>query len=277
MISHEGPDGVRYLTFRSLEDLPYVRHAFSTRRGGVSTSVYESMNLGFGRGDDHPNVLRNFQTFCGATGIDIHSLVFGAQTHSATVRRVYAGDRGIGIDRLVPWTDTDGLTTDDPDVFLATFYADCVPLFFVDTVKRSVALSHAGWRGTVANMADATIRRMISEFGSTPSDIHAAIGPSIGICCFEVGQEVADEFTRLPAGFTDGCIQFKAEVQEGRPMKYWIDLKEINRRMMVGSGILPEHIEAADICTSCNSEWLFSHRASDGERGSLCAVLGIAE
>ncbi|MHB8961749.1 MAG: peptidoglycan editing factor PgeF [Saccharofermentanales bacterium] len=277
MISHLGADGVEYLTFKSLEDLSYIRHAFSTRVGGISDSVYKSMNLGFSRGDDPQNVLHNFNAFCGATGIDIHSLVFGAQTHSTNVRRVYAADRGSGIDRPVPWTDTDGLATSDPDVFLATFYADCVPLYFIDTVKRAVALSHAGWRGTVSGMAAATIRLMVSEFGSSPSDIQAAIGPSIGRCCFEVGQEVADEFDRLPGGFTDGCIRNKTGAYEGSPAKYRIDLKEINRRMMIGSGILPEHIEVADICTSCNSEWLFSHRASDGERGSLCAVLGIAE
>ncbi|MHB1452471.1 MAG: peptidoglycan editing factor PgeF [Saccharofermentanales bacterium] len=291
MISHDQPNGVRYLTFETIDRLPDIRHAFSTRKGGVSSAIFESMNLGFNRGDDNDNVKQNFRIFCEATGIDSHSLVFGAQTHSTNVRRVFASDRGSGIDRAVPWNDIDGLATNEPGVFLTTFYADCVPLYFVDTIRHAIALSHAGWRGTVSNIADATIQRMAAEFGSIPSDIHAAIGPSIGICCFEVGEEVADVFMKLPGSFSEGCIrlsadecgksaaesggQYEAAIQDEAPARFFIDLQEINRRMMVTSGILPQNIEVAGICTSCNSQWLFSHRASGGKRGSLCAMIGI--
>lgn len=277
MISHNQSSGVHYLTFENLGHLPNIRHAFSTRRGGVSSSIYASMNLGFNRGDDNDNVKQNFNIFCEATGIDIHSLVFGAQTHSTKIRRVFASDRGCGIDRPVLWSDTDGLATNNPGVFLTTFYADCVPLYFVDTVRHAVALSHAGWRGTVSNIAAATVNFMVSEFGSNPSDIYAAIGPSIGSCCFEVGEEVADEFLQLPGDLAKGCVRLGDASPDRGINKYFVDLQEINRRMLVGSGILPQNLELADICTCCNSQWLFSHRASKGKRGSLCAVLGIIE
>lgn len=275
MISHNQPGGVHYLTFGNLDHLPDIRHAFSTRSGGVSSSVYESMNLGFDRGDDNDNVRQNFNNFCEAAGIDIHSLVFGAQTHTTNIRRVFASDRGFGIDRPVPWSNTDGLATNEPGVFLTTFYADCVPLYFVDTVRHAIALSHAGWRGTVSNIAAATVSFMNSEFGSSPSDIYAAIGPSIGSCCFEVGEEVAHEFLQLPDELAGGCVRLDSASTEKGINKYFVDLQEINRRMLADSGIPPQNIELAGICTCCNSSWLFSHRASCGKRGSLCAMLGI--
>ncbi len=277
MTSLNRHDQVLYLTFDHFRQVPFIRHAFSTREGGVSTSEFESMNLGFGRGDRDENVRENFRLFCDAAGIGMDGLVFGAQTHSANVRRVYALDRGCGIRRPVPWDNVDGLMTDDPGVFLATFYADCVPLFFVDPIRRAVALSHAGWKGTAANIAAATLRAMTAEFGSDPADILAAIGPSIGKCCFEIGAEVAEVLLGLGDGLSGGCVtpaEVRTDGAAGR--KYFADLRGINRRMLEAGGVRPCHIETADLCTSCNSGWLFSHRASKGRRGSLCAVLGMA-
>jgi polyphenol oxidase len=276
MIFHQSYGDLLYLTFRNLEAIPTVRHAFSTRKGGVSESVYASMNLGFHRGDDESRVMENFRRFTQATGMDINGLVFGAQTHSANVRRVFSNDRGSGFSKPTPWADTDGLVTKDPGVTLTTFYADCVPLFFADPVTQSIGLSHAGWRGTVANIAGATVKCMMKEFGSNPGDILVGIGPSIGRCCFEIGEEVAGVFlTDGPEWMTGWVIRDDSTADNG-PVKYHADLPGINRRLLEGCGILPENIESSNLCTFCNSDWLFSHRASHGLRGSLCAMIQIA-
>ena len=169
---------VEYLTFPALEALPLIRHAFSTRSGGVSPGVFSSMNLSFGRGDPDENVRENYRRFCRAAGFDPESLVLSAQDHHTVVRAVTRADRGRGITRERGWQGVDGLMTDEPGVTLVTHYADCVPLYFVDPVKRVVALSHAGWRGTVAQMAAVTVGAMERTYGCRAEDLVAAIGPS---------------------------------------------------------------------------------------------------
>lgn len=261
--------GVAYLTFPSFEQFGFVRHAFSTRIGGVSPAEYSSMNLNFGRGDPDENVRENFSRFCNAVGFRPETLVASSQDHHTFIRRVTAADRGKGIFKPKDMQSVDGLITNEPDVTLVTYYADCVPLFFIDPVKRAVGLAHAGWRGTVAKIGEKTVQAMEREFGTNPRELYAAVGPSIGACCFEVDTPVYDEFMCLaeirPAEF---ITPMKGE-------KYMIDLWEANRRVMVQAGIPEQNVTVAKLCTKCNSDWLFSHRASGGKRGGLAAMMCI--
>ncbi len=264
-------NAVGYLTFPMLDELPFVRHAFSTRTGGVSTGEFSSMNLSFGRGDKEENVLRNYQLFCNAAGFDYNGLVASAQDHNTVVRRVGAAERGIGIWRPRDKTSVDALITDEPGIVLVTYYADCVPLYFVDPVRRAIGLAHAGWRGSLNRIGARTVEEMQRQFGSNPGDIVAAIGPSIGPCCYEVDEPVAAQFAGLSDLQPDAFLHPRPE----RPGKYLLDLWEENRRVLLAAGIAPQKITVTDVCSCCNSGLLFSHRATGGKRGGMAAMMSL--
>lgn len=261
--------GVQYLTFPSLSAYPFVRHAFSTRAGGVSKNEFSSMNLGFGRGDSEENVLENYRRFCKAAGFEFDSLVSSAQDHHTFIRRVGKEQCGIGITKPKDMQSVDGLITDEPGVTLVTHYADCVPIFLLDPVKHAVGLAHAGWRGTVARVASAAVEAMTREFGSRPADMLAGIGPSIGPCCFEVDRPVRDAFAQL----TD--LHPEDLIHNDENGKYHIDLWETNRRILVQAGLKASSVTVAEICTKCNADLLFSHRATGGKRGGLSAFFAL--
>ncbi len=262
--------GLLYYTFPAFDALPFVRHGFSTRLGGVSKGIYESMNLSFTRGDEEAAVRENFRRFCTAMGVDARQVVVSAQTHTVNLYNATAADRGRGVEFPRDYTDIDGLLTDRPGVVLCTQYADCVPLFFADPVRRVVATSHAGWRGTAAGMAAVTVERMVADYGCRREDILAGIGPSIGPCCFEVDSLVYEAFTRVSV-FDDTCVTAKPND------KFFINLWEVNRRFLLAAGVQPTHITVTDLCTRCHPDIFWSHRATGGQRGSLAAFIAIAE
>ncbi len=263
-------NGVTYYGFPNLEAVSFVRHGFSTRLGGVSDGIFESMNLSFTRGDEEARVRENFARFCAAVGVDHRNAVVSAQEHHTVVYNATAADRGRGVMRERGYTDIDGLLTDEPDVVLFTQYADCVPLFFADPVKRVVGTAHAGWRGTAAQMGAVMVERMVSDYGCRREDIVAAVGPSIGPCCFEVDEPVRLAFAE--------SISFAAEcTREVGGGKSYIDLWEINRRTLVEAGVKPEHITVTDLCTRCHHTVFWSHRVTGGKRGSLAGCIAIAE
>ncbi len=266
LCAHER-DGVVYYTFPAFDEIPFVRHGFSTRLGGVSKGIYRSMNLSFTRGDDEGAVRENFARFCRAMGVDSDNVVISAQEHHTTLYTATAADRGRGVTYPRGYEDIDGLLTNEADVVLCTQYADCVPLFFVDPVRRVVATSHAGWKGTVARIGEETVKRMERDYGCRPEDILAAIGPSIGPCCFEVDAPVYEAFSQLPL-FDSGCYRQRGE-------KYDINLWEVNRRILLEAGIALDHLTVTDLCTRCHPEVFWSHRATGGKRGSLAAFIGI--
>lgn len=263
--------GVTYLTFPSFEKYSSVNHAFSTRLGGVSQNEYTSLNLNFGRGDSDENVRENFRRFCTAAGFDFSTLVASSQDHRTFIRRVGAAHRGMGFGKPKDIKSVDGLITNENDVTLVTYYADCVPLFFFDPEKHAIGLAHAGWRGTVAQMGRKMAEAMSQEFGCRPCDLLAAVGPSIGSCCFEVDAPVYREFAKLSELRPQEFIVNKDDD------KYMIDLWEANRRILLQAGLREEHISVAGLCTKCNSDWLFSHRASGGKRGGLAAMICLTE
>lgn len=261
---------VEYLTFPGIEETGIVRHLFSTRIGGVSEGIYSSMNLSYTRGDKEEAVDENFRRIAAVFDSTPEKIVCSDQTHTTNVRLVTEADGGKGVVRKKDYQEVDGLITNVPGIILATFYADCVPLFFVDTENKAIGLAHSGWRGTVGKMGECTLRAMAQAFGTRPERVKAAIGPSICQDCYEVGEEVALEFKELLGKKADKVLrQGKAEG------KYQLNLWEANKEILLDAGILPENLEVTDICTCCNSSYLFSHRATGGKRGNLGAFLEL--
>ncbi len=260
-----------YLTFPLIEETGAVRHLFSTRLGGVSDGIFASMNLSYTRGDEKAAVDENYRRIAGLLGCEPEDIVCSDQTHTTNIRVVEEKDKGKGIIRPKDYTDIDGLITNVPGIVLATFYADCVPLFFIDTEKKAVGLSHSGWRGTVGRMGQCTIEAMQKAYGTRPEDVIAAIGPSICQDCYEVSEDVADAFYREFHGPGHG----EAILLSKGNGKYQLNLWRANQIVLEEAGVLPEKIQVTDICTCCNPAYLFSHRASQGKRGNLGAFLGL--
>lgn len=261
-------NGVTFLSFPLLERTGLVRHAFSTRLGGVSQGDFATMNFSFTRGDDREAVLENYSRMAGALGVMRERMVLTWQTHTANVRRVYPEDAGKGIVRERDYRDVDGLITDVPGITLVTFFADCVPLYFLDPVHRAIGLSHSGWRGTVGRMGEVTVKAMEKAFGTRPEDVLACVGPSICQDCFEVGEEVVGEFQRsFDRKWWEELFYRKSSG------KFQLDLWKSNEIILREAGVLPEHIQVTDICTRCNPRYLFSHRFAGEDRGNLAAFL----
>ena len=260
-------DVVLYITFEKLDKAGVV-HGFSTRMGGVSEGYLGTMNLSFHRGDDPDAVMENHKRFAYAIGYDYRKLVFSDQVHKTDIYKVTEKDAGKGIIRESDIREIDGLMTNVPGIPLMTFYADCVPVFFYDPVKKVVAMNHSGWKGTVAKISRCMISRLKEEYGTDASDLICAVGPSICKDCYEVSQDVADQFMDA---YTKA--QVDEIVYDKGDGKYLLDLHRANYYNLVDSGVLPEKIDVTNICTCCNSDVLFSHRASHGLRGNLGAVI----
>ena len=267
-------NGVTIMTFDSLEKLG-VKHCFSTKLGGVSEGVYESMNLGFNRGDSDENVQSNFERMAAALGVDKNCMCLSQQTHTTNVRVMTKEDAGNGIVRPLPYTDVDGMITDVKGMTLVTFYADCVPLYFYDPVKQVIGLSHSGWRGTVGKIGKNTIELMCKTYGCNISDVKCCIGPSICKDCYEVSEDVIEQFE---AAFGKDLVHesgmvIPSTLHPGEPGKYMLDLWKANETVFLEAGISRENIEITDYCTHCRPELFYSHRIMGAKRGSLAAFL----
>ena len=264
-------DTVPYLTYNSLSEIKFINHAFSTRLGGVSEGEFTSMNLAFNRGDNPECVTENYKRLCKSAGFDFESLTASAQDHHTFVRAVTKADRGVGIYKPRDMESVDAIITNETGVTLVTYYADCTPLYFVDTKNKAIGLAHGGWRGTVGRIAEKTIQKMTGLYGTNPADITAAVGPAILVCCYEVDKPCIDNFYALEDLDTDKFIFPKVGG------KYMLDLLECNRQILVSAGVKPENITVSDVCTNCNSELLWSHRATKGHRGTMCAFMCLIE
>lgn len=260
-----GKNNVKYVKFSVFDQ--NVCALYTTRFGGVSKGRYASMNMSFSNGDDSKNVLQNYKNVCECENIDHHRLVFSKQEHTDNIRVVFAKDIGKGIVKKRDYGAVDALISNIPNCGLVTQYADCIPLLFYDPVHKVIAASHGGWRGTVAEIARKTVEKMTESFGCNPADIVAAIGPGICKDCYEVDQTVAIPLRRLNGLDLSGCLIPK------KGDKFMLDLKEVNRQMMVGAGIKPENIEVSPLCTNCNSHVFHSHRATGGHRGNNAAII----
>lgn len=250
---------LEYLTAEGIT----VPHCFTTRFGGVSEGYLSSLNLGIHRGDNPENVVKNYEILGEAIGFDIHDLVFTRQTHTDIVRVVDAGNRGEGLFREVE-PECDALVTDTPGVTLAAFTADCTPILLHDPVTGAVGAVHAGWRGTVADIAGKAVRAMAEQFDTKPENIRAAIGPNIGVCCFETHADVPDAVRAVLGEEAQSFIVPAGE-------KFRVDLKGVNAWLLRRAGV--RHIEISCDCTACQPDRFWSHRRVGNDRGSLAAII----
>lgn len=263
--------GVPFLKFPIFEKYPII-HGFSSRLGGVSTGDCAAMNLSFTRGDRLEDVKENHRIFADVVGYDVEQLVLTEQVHSTNILRVGKKDTGEVFcpDRSIK--ETDGLVTDEPGVVLMTFFADCVPLMFYDTVKHAVGNAHSGWRGTVQRMGQNMVEKMQQEFGSCPENMIAVVGPSICQKCYEVSEEVITEFQNaFDKRYWDDLFYKKPDGH------YELDLWRANQIILEEAGVKKENICVSSLCTNCHPDLLFSHRFTKGRRGNLAAVIGLRE
>ena len=256
-------NNVTFIQFPIFKDFPLV-HGFSTRLGGVSKNHLSSMNFRRGEDESEENIQKNFELFTDALGISKHQLVLSQQTHTTNIRVVTKEDKGKGILFPQDYSDVDGLITGEEDIFLMIFGADCVPVFYYDPVKKVIGASHCGWKGTKGLFPKKILERMKEEFGCDAKDVLAAIGPSICKDCYEVSKDVAEEF--FEAYSREDCQRF---VRDDRNGKFHVDLWEANRTTLKNAGVKEENIFVGNLCTCCNPNFLFSHRASKGLRGVL--------
>lgn len=262
-----------FISFPALSELGFVKHGFSTRLGGVSTGMFASMNLGFGRGDSEENVRENYRRFMGSIGIQPNNLVISDQVHETMVRKVGAKDCGKGYCYPKDYQGVDGHITKEAGVAVLVYTADCVPLFFADKRNHAVGIAHSGWRGTVSKIAAITVKRMEEEYQTNPEDLVVVIGPSIGPECYEVSKDVAEQFQKAYS---------KEEIQKIltpclKEEKYLVDLWSANRFALLEVGVKKENIICSKLCTMCHSDLFFTHRGSGGKRGSLAGVIQIKE
>ena len=231
-------------------DSPGLVHGFSTRRGGVSLPPYDSLNLGLNTDDRPESIEENVRRFCGAMGIRRERIAFTKQVHGDRVQAVHAS--GVVV-------DTDALITDTPGLILAVQVADCVPVFLFDPVRKAAGIAHAGWKGSVLGIAAKAILSMSESFGSRPENLQACIGPSIGPCCYEVGAEMVERF---PPEYLNGNK---------------LDLWRYNLDLLIRTGIQSANATVSGLCTRCQTDWFFSHRAGGGRTGRMTGMIGISE
>ncbi len=264
----EKVNGVEVVIFDNLTQAKMVKHCFTTRHGGVSQGDYGAMNMGFTRGEEKEIVLQNYTILGEAMGFSKENYVTSQQTHTTNVRRITTADKGKGVFRERGYLDVDGLITNAPHIPLVIFGADCVPVFLLDTKKKAIGMAHCGWMGTGNRMAERTLQAMVDAFGTNPKDIVAAIGPSIGKCCFQVDEPVVSLFQEKIA-FAEEIIFDDPETTG----KYRIDLWETNRRLLADMGV--ENIEVAGLCTMCDTERFYSHRKMGEKRGVMAGVMEL--
>ena len=262
---------VPYITFPKLQRYEQdIVHGFSTRLGGVSTKHWSTMNLSFSRGDDQKAVMENHRLFADVVGYNREKLVFSDQVHLTKIYKVTSQDAGKGIIKESDIKGIDGLVTNEPGIPLITFYADCVPLFFYDPVKKVVGMAHSGWRGTVGKIGAEMIRFMEKEYDSQPKDIVCAIAPSICQKCYEVSEDVAVQF--LEVFGKDYGDELLYQKENG---KYQLNLHYACEQTLLDAGIKKENIDVTNLCTCCNPELFFSHRITGDKRGNLAGVIGL--
>lgn len=257
-------DGLTWLTSSLLSG---VCHGFSTRSGGVSPAPFDSLNLRTGCADSQENLRENFRRFCGAIDTDHRRVVLAKQVHETTVRLCSAADAGKGLWSERDYT-ADALITNEKDLPLAVFSADCGIILLYDPVHSAIGAIHAGWRGCAGGIVEKTVQELGRAFGSRPADLLAAVGPCIGQCCFETDGDV-------PVAMTAALGSEAAPYLERRGEKWHVDLAGLNRQWLLKAGVLPQHIDACGLCTACRPDLFWSHRKMGEARGVQCAMISL--
>lgn len=256
---------VKYFTIHSFDKSNLVKHCFTTRCGGVSQGEWESMNLRINCGDKRENILKNYEIISETIGVNVKSLVLSKQIHKTDIVDVDKNDCGNGLFYDNKFDSADALVTNQKGVTLVTFYADCVPVFLLDTKREVLALIHSGWRGTYDEITPKTIKHMIDKYNSNPNDIIAAIGPCIRQCHFQVGEDIAKLFAQ----------KYTKKIVIQSSGKIYIDLPGCINMQLTSMGILPDNITDAMLCTYCNPELFYSHRRDSDKRGTMAAIAAL--
>lgn len=251
-----------YLQCAEFCDTGLVNHAFTTRVGGTSCGKIDGLNLGFRVNDNPENVQQNYHYVAQDLGLNYAQMVLSRQTHTDNIRIVTVEDAGKGLIKDSDIFDTDGFVTNIAAIPLVIFSADCTPVLLLDTKQKVIGAVHAGWRGTVKQIAAKAIKIMMQSYGSHPADILAAIGPSIGPCCYEVEWDTAQHFA--PA--------FKTKKENG---KFYVDLWETNRQQLMECGVLSKNIFLSRECTMCKSDLYYSYRAQHENSGRMAAIISL--
>jgi len=285
---------VQIITANSLTALPWLAHGFSTRPGGVSRLNGERvLNLGFTEWDARKNVAQNHLRFLRSLGAERMKLISLRQIHSDLARVFTAAPPETQAATQIEPLRGDAAITQLSGVMLTVQAADCVPILLVDRTQRAAAAVHAGWRGTLARVAEKTLGRMRFEFGTQPREVIVALGPAIGRCCYDVGPEVAKDFASQfaqAAEWFDGPFERLAGGDEPNPLPWLtmmppghqpppervqLDLRAANRWQLISAGVLPKHITVSSLCTACRTDLLFSYRREGPRTGRMMAAVGI--
>lgn len=266
---------LRTLTFPALEAAGCVDHVFTTREGGVSSGDCTAMNFNYDREDNPMVVDANYQRIADAFGggRSLRHFVCAHQGHTGNVRVVDENDGGEGTLFRRWGKDVDGMVTDTPGLILGVFTADCTPVYLVDPVHRAIGLVHSGWRGTAAGISAGAIALMRTHYGTDPSDLICAVGPSICRDCYEISEDVAAVFRDRFGAQADQILGDPH--RKNGTLHCQLDLWQANRLVLENAGVLPEHIQTTDVCTRCNAKLLFSHRAAGEHRGNCAAFLSL--
>lgn len=261
--------GLTYFTIPAFDKTGLVIHAFSGRTGGVSSETYASLNMGIFTNEPLENVLENRRRLCDVLGIQPSHLVAAHQVHSDRILSVTKQDRGRGaIDRDSVIPATDALMTNEKDVPLIGFFADCVPVIFLDPIRKAVAIAHAGWKGTVAKIAAKTVKAMEQAYQTSPRDLLAAVGPSIGACHYQVDEPVIEKVKEAFPTYWDRLLT--NTTPDGHAQ---LNLWEANARQLMEAGVPEGQITITSLCTFCHPELLFSHRRGMAGRHSALIML----
>lgn len=258
-------DEMHYFRFDGIPNGDVARHAVFSRRGGVSVAPFDSLNLSMSVPDERDRVYANRRRVYGLFGRDTDTVVHAHLIHGDAVARVSQADNGSWVEHV------DGLITNEPGCVLSMNFADCAPVFLYDPRHQAIGLGHAGWRGTVVDLPGAMVRAMAVQFGSRPDDLIAAVGPCIGPCCYEVGDEVIHA---VEGAFAEASSLLPGNGHRpggGRVAHF--DLPAANRANLANSGV--RHIEMAGLCTACHTDLFFSHRAEHGRTGRFGTVFAL--
>jgi polyphenol oxidase len=259
---------VKYYSIPSFDETNLVTNAFTTRIGGVSNSPFNELNLGLHVEDEADKVIANRRIIAETLGFAFEDFICAQQVHGTEIKVVTKTFKGRGIlefSYAIP--NTDAIITNEPGLALMTNYADCVPIFFLDPVQKAIGLAHAGWKGTAAEIGPKTLLALQESFGSKPTDCLVAIGPSIGACCYEVSDHLFEAFAKF---------SYQKDLFEDKGNGKWmLNLWEANRRQLLSAGVKDSNLTIAEVCTSCNNQLLFSHRADGGKTGRLAAIIKL--
>lgn len=255
-------DGIPFFQFERYPSDGAIAHAIFTRQGGHSLAPYDSLNLSVSVPDDKSTVYANRKRAYGLYGRDTPTVVHAHLVHGASIARVTQSDQGSWASRV------DGIITDEPGCALTMNYADCTPIFLYDAANHAIGLGHAGWQGAVKDLPGSMVRAMQSDFGSDPATLVAGIGPSIGPCCYEVGEPVIGAVRDTFA--EPETLLLRASIEENSDPRAYFDLPEANRCNLRRAGV--EQIELSGLCTACRTDLFFSHRAERGKTGRFGTI-----